>query len=154
MATIESKQANQLRLTNTILAAMGHGLYDMLGDSALGLSTQFGESILKTMESEMGLELQGESVEVWAAEIGRLYVDEFAAGTGFNVKGSADSVYVEALGCMFQTASDQLTKDGTPLFICPVRAVCAAALKRLDVKARLGEIKREGNKCFTTFEYI
>lgn len=154
MATLEGKQTNRLRLTNTILAAMGHGLYDMLGDSAQGLSTQFGESILQTMESEMGLELQGESVEHWAAEIGRLYVDEFAAGTGFNVKGGADSVYVEALGCMFQKACDQLQKEGTPLFICPVRAVCAAALKRLELKARLGEIKRAGDKCFTTFEYI
>ncbi len=154
MATHGENQENRLRLTNTILAAMGVGLHDMLGDSAKGLSTQFGEAILKTMESEMGLELQGESVDIWAAEIGRLYVNEFAAGTGFNVEGSAESVYVEALGCMFQKACDQLEKNGTPLFICPVRAVCAAALKRLDVKARLGDIKRSGDKCFTTFEYV
>ena len=154
MATIEQKQANRLRLTNTILTAMGSGLYDMLGDSAMGLSTQFGESILKTMEDDMGLELQGESVDVWAAEIGRLYVDEFAAGTGFNVKGSANSVYVEAFGCMFQEACDNMQKAGTPLFICPVRAVCAAALKRLEAKARLGEIHRAGDKCHTTFEYF
>lgn len=154
MATAEKQNINKLRLTNTILAALGMGLYDMLGDSAQGLSTQFGESILKTMEDEMGLELHGDSVDVWAAEIGRLYVDEFAAGTGFNVKGSADSVYVEALGCMFQHACDEMTKVGTPLFVCPVRAVCAAALKRLELKMRLGEIKRDGDKCFTTFAYV
>jgi len=152
MANLEQRKVNQLRLVNTVLAAMGYGLYDMMGDSAKGLAAQFGESTLKTMENEMGLELKGESVATWAAEIGRLYVDEFAAGKTFNVKSGENTVYVEVTGCMFLEATKALQAANVPLFLCPVRAVCAAALNRLEIKARLGEIKCDGEKCSTTFE--
>ena len=154
MATLKQKKANRLRLTNIILAALGEELWGLLGEAAVGLTTKFGEYILEVMEKEMGLELAGESVEDWAAEIGRLYVDEFDAGKEFHVKATEDSVHVEAIGCMFQQATADLEAAGVPPFVCPIRAVCAAALHRLGKKVRLGEVKHEGDKCSTTFEYF
>ena len=154
MTTIEQKEANRLRLTNILLAALGEGLWNLLGDAAVGLTTQWGETILAVMEKEMGLEMTGENVEDWAAEIGRLYTDEFDCGKEFHVKATKDSVYVEAQGCMFQQACSALQAAGIPPYISPVRGVCAAALRRLGKKVRLGEIKREGDKCNTTFEYF
>lgn len=154
MATIEQKKANRLRLTNYILVALGEELWGLLGEAAVGLTAKFGEMILQVMEKEMGLELAGETVGDWGAEIGRLLVDEFDAGKEFHVETTGDSVSIFAEGCMFQQATKSLIEAGVPPFICPVRAVCGAALHRMGKKVRLGEVKHEGDKCNASFEYF
>ncbi|MCD6344376.1 MAG: hypothetical protein J7M17_02055 [Anaerolineae bacterium] len=152
MATIEEKKRNRLRLNNYILAALAEGLWGLMGEAAVGLTTKFGEMILKVMEKEMGLELAGESVEDWAAEIGRLYVDEFDAGKELNVEDTGDTITVHAGGCMFQRACTSLQDGGIPPYICPVRAICAAALRRMGEKVRLGEVKIAGDQCTAVAE--
>ncbi len=154
MATMEQKKASRLRLTNYILAALGDGLWKVMGESAVGLTTTFGKSILSVMEKEMGLELAGESVEDWAAEIGRLLVDEFDVGTEFRVEVSDDSVSVYAEGCMFAQVYEALEAAGVPAYICPVRAIYGAALRQLGEKVRLGAVERDGDKCSMTFVYF
>ena len=147
MATIEEKKRNRLRLNNYILAAMAEGLWGLMGEAAVGLTVKFGETILKVMEKEMGLELAGETVEDWSAEIGRLLVDEFDAGKNYYIKTTGDALTIHAEGCMFQRACTSLQETGIQPYICPVRAVCAAALRRMGEKVRLGEVKIVGDQC-------
>ncbi len=152
MATIEEKKRNRLRLNNYTLAALAEGLWGLMGEAAVGLTTPFGEMILKVMEKEMGLELAGESVEDWAAEIGRLYVDEFDASQELHIEDTGDTITVHTRGCMFQRACSRLQDDDIPPYICPIRAICTAALRRTGEKVRPGAVQIAGDQCTAVTE--
>mgnify|MGYP000731124450 CR=1 FL=1 len=92
MATDEQKKANMYRLAKLTLYGLSTGIWDLLGEGALGLSHVIGAQILPVLEKEMGLELGSESLLDIANEVGRLAVDEFGIAESVEASGDSDQI--------------------------------------------------------------
>ncbi len=156
MATEEQKKKNILRLARLSLLGVSAGVWDLLGEGALGLSHQIGSLLLPVLEKEMGLEIAGETPEQVMQEVGRLMVDEFGFAADVDVTRDGDEITMKVHTCSNRRFTDQLMESGvTKPFICPFLCVGDAVLDRMGEKAR-GTVAKweEGNGSIITYELI
>jgi hypothetical protein len=149
MATEEQKKNRQLKLVNSVIFGLAKGLYDILGDSALGIMAQVGKDTLSDMEKEMGLEIQGEDPAAILTEVGRILVDEYGLLSAFEIKSLGGTrVQVICKDCLFKPASLRLRDNGIPEHTCVPTAIITTALRnRLGARAKLAEIKVGEDQC-------
>lgn len=156
MATEEQKKQNLVRLLRMALYGLTVGTWDLLGESAYGISRQIGAQILPVMEKEMGLEIAGESPKDMLQEMGRLFVDEFGFAREVTVSEEGDKLVMKVRGCLNFKFTDDLQAAGVEWpFICPYMCAATVALERMGIKAR-ASIQRwpEGAGSIITFELI
>jgi hypothetical protein len=156
MATDEQKKANMYRLAKLTLYGLTTGIWDLLGEGALGLSHEIGDQILPVLEKEMGLELGGDSLLDIANEVGRIAVDEFGAAEDVEVSGDNDKVVLKIRGYALYRLFDDLAAFGiTHPFICPFLCVGDAILDHKGVKA-IGSVEKweKGKGSIITWELI
>ena len=156
MATDMEKKENKLRLTDLALTGLAKGVWDFVGETAFALAPAMGEDILKVLEKEMGLEIQGEKPEDVLNEIARLFVDEFGCAESIDVSAEGDSTFkVQVNSCIDRQKTQKMKEAGvTKPFTCPIMNACLAALKRMDIKAHEDlETSPEGN-CLITYEKV
>lgn len=156
MATEEQKKANMLRLAKLTLYGLTTGIWDLVGEGALGLSRLVGDEILPVLEKEMGLELTGESLVDIVTEVGRLFVDEFGFAQEVEIETQGDRIIMKVRGCANRKLSDDLRAAGMEKpFICPFLCVVGAVLDRMGQKA-MSTIEKweEGKGSIITFELI
>ena len=156
MATEEQKKANMLRLAKLTLYGLTMGIWDLVGEGALGLSRLIGDEILPVLEKEMGLELTGESLVDIATEVGRIAVDEFGFAESVEVSGDDNVITLKVKNCANRKLTDDLMATGVEHpFICPFLCVGEAILHRVGKRARgTAEKWVEGNGSIITFELI
>ncbi len=156
MATDEQKKANMYRLAKLTLYGLGAGIWDMLGDGALGLSHVIGAQIVPVLEKEMGLELGGDSLLDIAKEVGRIAVDEFGMAESVEASGDNDQITLKVKNCVLRGLTNDLMAAGvSQSFICPLLCVGDAILDRKGVKA-MSNIEKweEGKGSIITWERI
>ncbi len=156
MATEEEKKKNLLRLIELTLLGLSTGVWDLLGESSLGLSHQIGSRLLPILEQEMGLEITGEEPEHVLQEIGRLFVDEFGFSSKVEVKREGDTITMLVHSCVNRAFTDKLVEVGvTTPFTCPYLAISNFALNQMGMKARSNVTKWvEGKGSILTFELV
>ncbi len=157
MATEEEKKRNLARINAMIIYGLEKGLWNLLGESALAMSTTVGEGMLEEMEKRMGLEIAGEDPQDILTEIGRIFVDEIGIAFKFDITKEGDEVRMEVDHCVLHWVEDDLVRDGIQPFMCPFLNIAAAAMRRrLSVKTRVSEISvdTENKKCVLRFEVV
>jgi len=156
MATDEQKKANMYRLAKLTLYGLSTGIWDLLGEGALGLSHVIGAQILPVLEKEMGLELGGESLLDIANEVGRLAVDEFGIAESVEASGDSDQITLKVKNCALRDLTAGLRDAGVSKpFICPFLCIGDAIFNRKGVKA-VSNVKKweEGKGSIITWEMI
>lgn len=148
MATEEIKKQNQIRLSNMTLLSLAAGTWNTLGESSFAFSGPMGETILKTMEHEMGLEIEGEDPQQVMMEISRIFVDEFGFASDIDVVQEGDGVYkLKVKNCINRGLTDKLVEAGVEKpFICPIMNAATAALRRMGYRLRENVEKWEDGK--------
>ncbi|HHS97523.1 MAG TPA: hypothetical protein ENK08_06430 [Chloroflexi bacterium] len=157
MATEEEKKRNLARINAMIIYGLEKGLWDLLGESALSVSTTVGEGMLEVMEKTMGLEIAGEDPQDILTEIGRIFVDEIGIALKFDITKEDSTVGLMVQNCVLLKTEEDLIKAGIKPFMCPYLNIAAAAMrKRLGVKTRVSKIDvdTEGRKCVLQFELV
>ncbi len=157
MATEEQKKNNQLRLGNLTLLSLASSTWDTLGESAFAFSGPMGDHILEVMETEMGLEIAGESPEDVMMEISRIFVDEFGFAGDIDVEAQGeDQFQMKVKNCVNRSFTDRLLDAGVEKpFVCPIMNACQAALRRMDFKAHETVEKwAEANGSIITFKLL
>jgi len=156
MATDEQKKKNILRLTRLTLLGVSAGVWDLIGEGALGLSHEIGDILLPILEKEMGLEIVGEDPEQVLQEVGRLFVDEFGFAGNVDVTRDGDTLTMKVHTCSNRNFTDQLMAAGVSKpYICPFLCVSDAVLDRMGEKAITTVEKwEEGKGSILTFELI
>ncbi len=157
MATEEEKKRNLARINAMIIYGLEKGLWDLLGESALAVSTTVGEGMLEVMEKTMGLEIAGEDPQDILTEIGRIFVDEIGIALKFDITKEDSTVGLAVQNCVLLRTEEDLIRDGIKPFMCPYLNIAAAAMrKRLGVKTRVSKIDvdTEAHKCVLQFELV
>lgn len=156
MATDEQKKANMYRLAKLTLYGLTTGIWDLLGEGALGLSHEIGDQILPVLEKEMGLELGGDSLLDIATEVGRLAVDEFGMAENVDASGDNDKITLKVKNCALRGLTADLMDAGvTHPFICPLLCIGNAILDHQGIKATSNVDKwEEGKGSIITWEAI
>ncbi len=157
MATEEEKKRNLARINAMIIYGLEKGLWELLGESALALSTTVGEGMLDAMEKTMGLEIAGEDPQDILTEIGRIFVDEIGIALKFDITREGDTVSLAVQNCVLLRTEADLVESGIQPFMCPYLNIAAAAMrKRLGVKSRISKIDVDtgGKRCTLCFEMI
>ncbi len=145
-----------LRLARMTLFGLTTGVWDLIGEGALGLSHEIGSQILPVLEKEMGLEIAGETPEDVLQEIGRLFVDEFGFATEVTVSADGDKLEMKVRNCLNRKLTDDLMNAGVSKpFICPFMCVADSVFDRIGVKALTDVTKwTEGKGSIITFELV
>lgn len=152
MATEEQKKRNELRLLRMMIFGLTSGTWDLLGETAFGISRLIGLQILPILEKEMGLEIAGETPQYVVQEIGRLFVDEFGFAREVTVSGEGDKIVMKVRGCLNHKLTEDLKAAGVEWpFICPYMCAAVGALQRMDYKVR-SSVVESGDECAFTFE--
>jgi len=157
MATEEEKKRNLARINAMIIYGLEKGLWDLLGDSALAVSTTVGEGMLEVMEKTMGLEIAGEDPQDVLTEIGRIFVDEIGIALRFDITKEDTTVGLVVEHCVLLRTEEDLISAGIKPFMCPYLNIAAAAMrKRLGGKTRISkiEVDTEARKCSLQFELM
>ena len=157
MATEEEKKRNLGRINAMIIYGLEKGLWNLLGESALALSTTVGEGMLEKLEQTMGLEIAGESPQDVLTEIGRIFVDEIGIATKFDITVSGDDVDFVVEHCVLLNVEKDLVDAGVKPFMCPYLNIAAAAMRdRLGLKARIVDIgvDQDSHRCDLRFEML
>ena len=158
MATEEEKKRNLARINAMIIYGLEKGLWNLLGESALALSTTVGEGMLEKMENSMGLEIEGEDPQDILTEIGRIFVDEIGIATRFDITREAeDDVKLHVENCVLLKTEKDLVADGITPFMCPYLNIAAAAMRRrLGVKTRVAgiQVDQDNRRCDLHFEML
>lgn len=153
MATEEEKKQNMLRLARLTLFGLTTGVWDLLGEGAMGLSHEIGDEILPILEKEMGLEVAGEDPIQVLQEAGRIMVDEFGFAQSVDVSGDGDRFIMKVHSCANRKLCDDLETEGiTHPFICPFMCVSDAVFDHMNIKI-ISKVDRwhEGNGSIITF---
>ncbi|RLC61679.1 MAG: hypothetical protein DRI48_10470, partial [Chloroflexi bacterium] len=141
MATEEEKKRNLARINAMIIYGLEKGLWDLLGESVLSMSTTVGEGMLEIMEKTMGLEIAGEEPQDILTEIGRIFVDEIGIATRFDITRTEDQVDFLVENCVLLNVEKDLVAAGIKPFMCPYLNIAAAAMRRrLGLKTRVEDI--------------
>lgn len=149
MATDEQKKARMLHMYDLLVSGLAHGLYDLFGDALVGIVEPIGEEILEEMERELGLEIQGESVEDILTELERILVDEYGLVKHIEIKYDEESHEVDIIceGCMLWKVTEKLTAQGVPPHTCaPMMMAMAALRERTGNKAQFVGITQDLDK--------
>jgi hypothetical protein len=152
MATEVDKKLRQLKLFNNIIGGQSKALYNLFGDSALGMMGPIGEEILQEMEREMGLEVQAEDPVNILTELGRILVDEYGLLSDFELKSlGGGKAQITCRNCLLKPASMHLKASDIPAYTCVPNALITAVLRnRLGLKSHLTEIQVEEDYCLLT----
>ncbi len=157
MATEEEKKRNLARINAMIIYGLEKGLWNLLGESALALSTTVGEGMLEQMEQAMGLEIEGEEPQDILTEIGRIFVDEIGIAVGFGLTKQGDQVSLDVDHCVLLNVEEDLIASGIQPFMCPYLNIAAAAMRqRLGGKTQITkiEVDQENRRCSLRFELL
>ncbi|HFD38821.1 MAG TPA: hypothetical protein ENJ31_03065 [Anaerolineae bacterium] len=157
MATEEEKKRNLARINAMIIYGLEKGLWNLLGESALALSTTVGEGMLEKMENSMGLEIEGEDPQDILTEIGRIFVDEIGIAVGFDLTKEGDEVSLDVDRCILLKVEEDLIASGIQPFMCPYLNIAAAAMRqRLGGKTQITKIDvdQENRRCSLCFELL
>ncbi len=157
MATEEEKKRNLARINAMIIYGLEKGLWNLLGESALALSTTVGTGMLEQMEQSMGLEIAGEDPQDILTEIGRIFVDEIGIATNFDLTKEDDSIAMEVDNCVLLHVEKDLMASGIKPFMCPYLNIAAAAMRqRLGGKTQVKNIDVDVDKhhCSLRFEML
>lgn len=152
MATEEQKKIRQVKLFNEVIYGLAKGMWDLFGEGSYATVTEVGEGIVEGMERDLGLEIQGEAPQDILTELGRIYVDEVGGSKLADFKIKDDRIDIIIEDCILLHTSRELQKSGIQPFTCIPMMIAAAALReRLGLKAQVGNIAIEGNKCVISF---
>ena len=157
MATEEEKKRNLGRINAMIIYGLEKGLWDLLGESALAISTHVGEGMLEKLEKTMGLEIAGEDPQDILTEIGRIFVDEIGIASQFDVTEEGDDVTFQVQNCVLLKTERDLINEGIQPFMCPFLNIAASAMRqRLQIQTQVREIDVdvEGKHCSLCFRMI
>ncbi|HHS96282.1 MAG TPA: hypothetical protein ENK08_00045 [Chloroflexi bacterium] len=157
MATEEEKKRNLARINAMIIYGLEKGLWNLLGESALAVTTKVGEGMLEMLEKSMGLEIEGEAPQEMLTEIGRLFVDEFGIAVGFDIEQEDSAVEMTVQNCVLLRTEADLIADGIQPFMCPFLNIAAAAMrKRMGLKTRISQINVDvgAKQCSLRFEMM
>lgn len=157
MATEEKKKENRARLANLALLSVAAGAWDVLGKGVNALGGPMGDSVLKVMEKEMGLEVGGEDPEAVLMEVGRIFIDEFGFATDIEVKALDDEHFqLKVKNCVNRQFTDKLMEAGVEKpFICPIMNASRSALKRMGYRVHEDVEKwEEGKGSIITFSKV
>jgi len=136
MATEEQKKENLVRGLKLIIGGLAMGLYDLFGEASFALMHPVGDELLGIMQKEMGLEIGGDSPKEVAAEIGRLFVDEFGWADKIEiVESDDDHLVVDVTNCKGFNLSKRLQDAGIKHpFTCPIMNVTSSAIAKVKGK--------------------
>lgn len=156
MTDESEKTQNKLRLANLALQSLAQGVWDFVGETAFALTPVMGEDILKGLEQEMGLKLQGQKPAEVIHQIGRLMVDEFGVIENFECQVTSDQkITIKVEACVQHAFCQELLNAGvTKPFICPLANACQAALRRLKLKVTRDINFDPAGDCTYLFEII
>ena len=155
MAIDLHKMDNNLLLTEITLGSLTTSTWNMLGETSFSFSRPMGTRILKFMEANMGLEIEGEDPKDVMIEISRVLVDEFGFCSNIEILEQSDGGYeLKVKGCLKRDFCDVIAQAGVEkLFICPVLNSTQAALRRLGHKYKEDLEKwEEGNGTIITLK--
>lgn len=143
MANEEQKKARLIMLSNNIIAGYGKGLYDLFGDSAMATVSTIGESTIKQMENEMGLEIHGENPQDILSELARILIDEYGLARSLKFEFQGQDVNVVCQGCLLWPATKSILASGAPPFHCvPMMLAKVAINKRLGKKIQFVNLEQ------------
>ncbi len=157
MATEEEKKRNLARINAMIIYGLEKGLWELLGESALALSTKVGEGMLESLEKTMGLEIAGEDPQDVLTEIGRIFVDEIGIAAHFDITKENSTVGLVVEKCVLLRTEADLIESGVQPFMCPFLNIAAAAMRsRMGLKSRIDQIDVDipASKCALRFELL
>ena len=157
MATEEEKKRNLARINAMIIYGLEKGLWDLLGESALALSSAVGGGMLEQMEQTMGLEIAGEDPQDILTEIGRIFVDEIGIAAKFDITMNGDDVNFAIEHCVILNVEKDLVAAGVTPFMCPYLNIATAAMRqRMGLKTRIGKIdvNLDTHRCVLHFEML
>ena len=157
MATEEEKKRNLARINAMIIYGLEKGLWDLLGESALSVSTTVGEGMLEIMEKTMGLEIAGEEPQDILNEIGRIFVDEIGIAVKFDITETEDEVRLLVEKCVLLNVEKDLVASGIKPFMCPYLNIAAAAMRqRSGLKTRIEDIvvDQDARRCDLCFRMV
>ena len=157
MATEEEKKRNLARINAMIIYGLEKGLWDLLGESALSMSTTVGVGMLEKLEQTMGLEIAGEEPQDILTEIGRIFVDEIGIAAKFDITTTEDKVDFVVEKCVLLNVEKDLVAAGVKPFMCPYLNIAASAMRqRLGLKTRIVDIDvdQDAHRCKLRFEMV
>jgi hypothetical protein len=150
------KTQNKLRLTNLTLQSLTKGVWEFVGDTAFAMTQVMGEDILKVLEQDMGLKIQGQNPKEVVDQIGRIMVEKFGVIENYECNlDSNQKITIKVKSCIQNTFCQELYDAGiTKPFICPHANACQAALRRLKLKvSRDIQVSPTGD-CTYSFEIM
>jgi hypothetical protein len=154
MATEDVKKENLLRMTELSLEVLAAEVWDTLGESAIVLGKGMGDSILEMLQKEEGFEFEGESTKEIAAEIKRIFLDEFGFAKDIETEIAPDGKAVITVNsCINTKFTDRMLASGVKMnYTCPIMLTASTVLRRMGAKGRVS-IERwpEGKGCKINF---
>ena len=144
MTSNEQASEHQFRLCNQIVAGFAKGLYELFDDSALAVADTIGESILKEMEQNLGLTIQGEDPQALLSKIEQILVSEYGMAEKTEFTMVDRDVDMKVKKCIMWDATEDLLKAGVPPYTCaPMMMASAALRKRMGTKSKFGGIQQD-----------
>lgn len=134
--TLDSeKTEKKLRMISLALQSLTKGVWEFVGETATALTQVMGDDILKILEQDMGLQIQGKKPEEVLNQIGRIMVEKFNVIDNYECHQDDHKITIKVNNCILSEFDQELMKAGvTKPFICPISNACQAALRRLNLK--------------------
>ncbi len=156
MATDYEKKAAFAKFEALFIRELLSVLWDLLGKGALSTTYIVGDNLLKHIQKEMGLEVEGEEISDVLNELARIFIDEMGVARTFTIKQDGTEVLMEVEGCVFKKLiAIPLKERGVEPIGCPyLNIALAACRKNLQKKVRYSGGDIDTDKCVLRFSVI
>ncbi len=149
------------RLTKDISCIVVYGLqkvlWETLGEGSLAFTSLIGEEVLKVLENEAGLKVEGDGAQDLLNNIGQIFVEKIGLAKSFSSKIDGDTVNMEVEGCYFFNVEEMLAKNNIKPFVCPFMNASTYAMRRnLNVRSKINDVTIDvpSKKCTMQFQML
>jgi len=156
MATEQEKNKNLLKISSLVIHGLTKGLWDFIGEASFSTAQLIGDTAIKMLEKDMGLEINGEKPENILMELNRIFLDEIGALTEADAEVEDKKIILTFKGCLFSEMTKDIMDSGIPPFICPFMGMSMAAMRKRGIKARVTDYNIDTDKkvCVHVFEML
>ena len=129
MATEKEKTEKMMEIEGLTIYGLAMGMWELFGESSFAATKIIGDLLLARMETNSGLEIQGESPENILAELVRLFTDEVGMFESGNAILEGDRILLSCKNCLGAEGCSEVQGKGVQPFYCPVYSIVTAALR-------------------------
>ena len=134
MATEKEKNEKMMEIEGLTIYGLAMGMWELFGESSFAATKIIGDLLLARMETNSGLEIQGESPENILAELVRLFTDEAGMFESGNAILEGDRILLSCKNCLGAEGCNEVQGMGVQPFYCSVYNIVTAALRTRQSK--------------------